>query len=79
MICVCCKTDLEMINVDTLQPRDGGQIELIFSYGSKFDEYVGITEYTGVICDGCAESFLLDMKKVGYDMNGDEIESEFNV
>ena len=51
--CVMCDKELDLF--DELQPYGGGEIQLIFAYGSrKFDNNLGSTIFKGVICDECA-------------------------
>lgn len=60
--CVVCKKELEpAINNDwkSLQPFAGGEIQLLFCYGStKFDLNIGMTKFRGVICDTCASDMM---------------------
>ena len=63
--CVICDKPLESIfpgEWDTWQPHKGGEIQLLFSYGScKFDNHMHGTVYRGVICDDCAEKLVPKM------------------
>ena len=50
----------------TMQPSEGGEVQFIFSYGSKkFDNNSGTTTFRGVICDDCAEEFVDKMEESG--------------
>lgn len=63
MQCVFCQIKLDpMFEYSDLdfQPCDGGEIKLIFAYGSKYDCDV----YRGTICDVCAEGLFDKMHKV---------------
>lgn len=67
--CLLCKKMLEpaMVNWDTNQPHGGGEIQLIFSYGScKFDNNCGATTFKALICDECAEGLVGDMEEGSY-------------
>ncbi len=65
--CVVCQKQLEdALDNDwkTLQPYGGGEIKLIFAFGScKFDLNMYSTEFVGVICDECAEILIKQMSK----------------
>lgn len=50
-----------------LQPNDGGEVEFKFAYGSRFDQYIGMTKFQALICDDCAEKYINKMQKIGYD------------
>lgn len=44
---------------DTLQPHGGGEIQLIFGYGStRFDHLCDGTVFRGIICDECAAKIV---------------------
>lgn len=71
--CVICDKQLKPVMPDknnpwnTYQPYGGGEIQLIFSFGSlKFDENSGSTVFRGIICDDCAEKLVNKMDKKGY-------------
>ena len=50
---------------DSMQPDGGGEIKLIFSYGSdKYDLHPHSTVFKGVICDDCAESMMERLERV---------------
>lgn len=62
--CIICDAELDCagINWDTYQPYGGGEIQLIFAYGShKFDLDVQNTVFSGIICDTCAEKLVFKM------------------
>lgn len=62
--CLLCGKHLETVNKswDHMQPMDGGEVQFIFTYGSKkFDKNVGATVYRAVICDECAEKHVPNM------------------
>ena len=64
--CVMCDGMLKpaMDDWETLQPHGGGEIRLVFSYGSqRFDECMGITEYKALICDSCASALVPRMSR----------------
>ncbi len=53
---------------DTLQPHEGGEMRLIFSYGStQFDLHPHCTEYRGIICDNCAAKLIPHMRSTEAD------------
>lgn len=60
--CVLCRKELELFDEEHFQPFEGGEIQLIFSYGSKFDEYP-MAKYRGFICDVCSEKLIPLMVK----------------
>ena len=63
--CVVCGTKLSSVNEDWkhMQPYGGGEIQLIFSFGStKYDLNIGATTFRGVICDGCAEKMMINLE-----------------
>lgn len=67
--CVICGTELECAvdNWDTYQPYKGGEIQLLFGYGScKFDLNMNGTVFRGIICDDCSEKLVqkMDQKNV---------------
>ena len=67
--CLLCKKMLESAFEDwkTNQPHGGGEIQLIFSYGScKFDNNIGATTFKALICDECAENLVGDMVEGSY-------------
>lgn len=77
--CICEKlleSALEGVYDDpwkTLQPYGGGEINLIFGYGStKFDLDMCGTLFKGIICDDCAEVIVGKMKRVNPE-NGEEL------
>lgn len=58
--CFVCGRMLEPVmpggNWDSMQPYGGGEVRLIFSYGSvKFDKNYGGTSFRGIVCDDCTE------------------------
>lgn len=65
--CAICDKQLKSIHDNSwehMQPENGGEINLIFSYGSlKFDDCIGVTKFTGVICDDCAEKIVCRLEK----------------
>lgn len=64
--CVICGTELECAVNDwkTYQPHSGGEIQLIFGYGScKFDWDVSGTMFRGIICDDCSEKLVPKMDR----------------
>ena len=71
--CVLCEKELKPVgdNWDNLQPIDGGEIRFIFSYGStEFDNHMGTTQYSGLICDKCAKKYVDKMQESGTDFHG---------
>ena len=66
--CVICNKYMQPVfdkNWDYMQPYGGGEIKLLFSWGSlKFDHGPGVTVFNGVICDDCAEKLVKNMEKV---------------
>lgn len=62
--CAVCRAELNSItdSWDELQPDGGGQIDLVFAYGSSHDE-IPVAHYTGIICDKCAATLLPRMNK----------------
>jgi hypothetical protein len=66
--CVVCEKLLPsaLDNWNTLQPLKGGEIQLIFSYGSeKFDlSMSNTTVFKGIICDDCAANYVNRMERV---------------
>lgn len=77
--CVACDKQLEcaVLDWDTFQPHDGGEIQLLFGYGScKYDLEMHCTKFRGIICDDCAEKIVEKMTRVTnvkLDENGREI------
>lgn len=72
--CICCKKPLESVHgpEDTYAPYGGGTVTLQFSYGScKFDDAVGYTQMTGVICDDCAEQLAGGMAIAHFGLYGE--------
>lgn len=66
--CLLCKKMLEpaIDSWDTLQPYGGGEIRLLFGYGStKFDNHMWGTTFKALICDECAEKLVPDMEGSG--------------
>jgi len=66
--CVICGTVLTCAVNDwsTYQPYMGGEIRLVFSYGScKFDNHMAETEFRGIICDDCGSELVPKMDYVG--------------
>lgn len=62
--CVICGTELECAvgDWDSYQPYNGGEIQLIFGFGScKFDLEMSNTVFRGIICDDCAEKLVPKM------------------
>lgn len=62
--CVICGTELECAVQDwsTYQPYKGGEIQLIFGFGScKFDLDMNGTIFRGIICDDCSEKLVEKM------------------
>jgi hypothetical protein len=78
MNCVICNKPLEPVFEDSkYQPHDGGEIQLIFSYGStQFDEAPGCTRFHGVICDDCAKPLTEKMNKTLIGWEGERLELE---
>lgn len=66
--CIACGKLLEPATPfgwSSMQPEDGGEVKLIFSYGScKFDLEPDCTTFKGVICDDCAESMMDRLERV---------------
>ena len=62
MPCCFCAKGLDCADPQgwaSKQPYGGGEIQLIFSFGSfKFDGNIGVTRFTGLICDECAEKMI---------------------
>lgn len=59
--CAICSKMMECAGKDwsSYQPHGGGEIDLIFSYGSKkFDKHMWSTSFVGLICDDCAEKII---------------------
>lgn len=76
--CICDKLlDCATVNWETLQPYSGGEIQLLFGYGScKYDLEMGCTKFTSIICDDCASKIVPKMTRVTnvkLDENGREI------
>ena len=74
--CVFCDKELENAVPAGLgyQPCGGGSIMLDFCFGStKFDKHPGWTEYSGLICDDCAEKIVDKMEETGYGFDGEQI------
>ena len=77
--CCICKKQLESASHDdgwdTLQPHEGGEIQLIFGFGScKFDHFLEGTRFRGIICDKCAEKIIQNLyieNNSNYPANGD--------
>lgn len=68
--CVICDKALLMVDKKLYQPHDGGEMQLIFSYGStKFDLCPTSTVFRGLICDDCATKLVSKMKR--FDNNND--------
>lgn len=64
--CVLCGKELDcaVMDWDSYQPHDGGEIQLIFSYGSgKFDLAMEGTVFRGIICDDCGEKLVPKMDR----------------
>ena len=71
MNCVLCGKAMEPVEGGDYQPYGGGEICLVFAYGScKFDCYPGFTEYQGAVCDDCATPLVSKMDCTGHDLNG---------
>lgn len=65
--CVVCGFQLERATPswDTMQPYGGGEMQLIFSYGSvKFDKHFEPTVFRGLICDECASDLVDKMEEL---------------
>lgn len=65
--CVVCKKEMGCAVNDwtTFQPDGGGEIKLIFAWGSnKFDLNIDSTEFRGIICDECGERLIPNMEMV---------------
>ena len=62
-ICLFCDRELELVENNPFQPYEGGEVNFIFAYGSRFDLHFDTTEYSGIICDDCAEKFLEKMER----------------
>jgi len=61
--CVMCRKHLEPVREEYgwryMQPYAGGEIRLLFAYGStQFDNRMTGTTYQGVICDTCAATLV---------------------
>ncbi len=77
--CAVCGTMLERAiphgDWKDCQPHDGGEIKLIFCYGStKFDMALEGTVFRGLICDGCAERIIPNLfldTQTDYPFHGD--------
>lgn len=63
--CVFCGRKLRSIFDDwrTYQPDGGGEVQFIFSYGSRWDTAVETTVFRGVVCDECAEKCMPRMER----------------
>lgn len=75
--CLICERPLPAVdpNFEQYQPDGGGEMMLIFGYGSsKFDESPGSTVFTGIVCDSCAADFVPRMYKTRYDLQGQVIQ-----
>ena len=47
------------------QPYAGGEVQFIFSYGStKFDDNMGSTVFTALVCDDCAAKYVDNMTRL---------------
>lgn len=57
--CIICGKMLESVDVSwrNFQPYNGGEVRLIFSFGSKHD-LCGEGVFRGVICDDCGSNLL---------------------
>jgi len=65
--CIACGRVLEPIEGTWkyMQPDEGGEVKLIFSYGStKFDLHPHCSIFRGVICDDCAEKMMDKLERV---------------
>jgi len=63
--CVLCGKLLECAvdDWDTFQSYGGGEIQLLFGYGSrKFDLSMEGTVFRGLVCDECAEKIVPKME-----------------
>lgn len=63
MNCCLCDEELELVNDNPYQPWNGGEVRLIFAFGSKFDGFP-TADYQGVICDCCAEKFIDKLNRI---------------
>ena len=74
--CVCgvAMSAIDRISWESLQPDGGGEIRLLFHYGSRFDHHLEGTEFRGIICDDCAAKVLGGMylhSRSDYAFHGD--------
>lgn len=82
--CCMCKKQLDLAipgedggrdEWSTLQPYAGGEIQLIFGFGStKFDHMLEGAVFRGIICDDCAEKIvpnLFIVNKTNHPFHGD--------
>jgi hypothetical protein len=57
--CIVCNRVLEPVFDDQFQPNGGGEVKLIFAYGSReFDLNIPANVFRGVICDTCAKEVV---------------------
>lgn len=63
--CMCDKLmDAAVGTWDTRQPHGGGEIQLLFCFGScKYDLEMGTTKFWALICDDCASKFVGKMTR----------------
>lgn len=71
--CIMCDKVLKGVSSDSIlksrQPYAGGEIQLIFGYGStKFDDNIGVTKFAALICDDCAEKLVPKMDRLTVNM-----------
>jgi len=77
--CIMCGKLMECAvdTWDTNQPYGGGEMQLIFAYGScKHDNSINSTVHTFLICDGCGTTLierdtLRDLKRWTKDLSGE--------
>lgn len=74
MNCAFCNKILESVSPKDNQPYNGGYVEFTFCYGScKFDNAIGMTSFSGYICDDCAEKYTGNMIERRFDTSGNEL------
>lgn len=75
--CVMCTAPLEpaLDTWETLQPWGGGEVNLVFGYGSNaLDLSSGVTVFKGVICDSCALRLIDRMECEAVDVAGERVD-----
>jgi len=70
--CLLCDKVLEEVSPGSIQktrqPYAGGEVQFLFSYGStKLDDNMGLTQFTALVCDDCAEKHVNKMTRLSED------------